>query len=450
MDNKVLSIKEIELMNSTDPIFGKGITVASGFDLGAKSPLDSRSVARTIQDRDAHVTGNRAYNGMLVYVEENEVTYRYVNGEWEDFGFSNDKASDLIEGSIVNDLTTGGATKSLSAEQGKVLKGLVDGLDSDLDAEVARATGAESALDTKIDGVARDYKQADSGLAGRLSVIEGDGEGSVNKALEDAKAYADSGLSNKSDNGHTHNVSEISGLGTVATLNTGVGAGNVPVLGSDGKLDESVLPALAVNDFHVVDDQDQALELEVQNGDLVHVDECTYICVNSDEESFELRFRPLNSISDTMTRGEILTALGLKADSSELTSQIASAKSFATQEAERTASAVDTKLSGGISALSTDLTTTKGKVNANESAILKLNGSGEGSVSYSISKALADYSNTNEVKSLLTNIVGSLALSVSDNQVVLSAGGVEGIEISRTSLDVISDAEVDKILNGLN
>ncbi len=35
-----------------------------------------------------------------------------------------------------------------------------------------------------------------NGLSGRLDVIEGDGEGSINKALEDAKSYADTQISN--------------------------------------------------------------------------------------------------------------------------------------------------------------------------------------------------------------------------------------------------------------
>ena len=51
-----------------EPIYGKGISLASGFDLGAKSPLDSRSIVNTIEERDAHVTENRAYPGMKVYV----------------------------------------------------------------------------------------------------------------------------------------------------------------------------------------------------------------------------------------------------------------------------------------------------------------------------------------------------------------------------------------------
>ena len=66
--------------------YGNGINVASGFDLGAKSPLDSRNVAETIAERDENVTNNRAYDGMIVYVKENKTTYQYVNNEWIIFG----------------------------------------------------------------------------------------------------------------------------------------------------------------------------------------------------------------------------------------------------------------------------------------------------------------------------------------------------------------------------
>lgn len=33
--------------------FGKGISVGSGFDLGANLPLDNRTVQATLADRDA-------------------------------------------------------------------------------------------------------------------------------------------------------------------------------------------------------------------------------------------------------------------------------------------------------------------------------------------------------------------------------------------------------------
>lgn len=63
--------------------FGKGIPLASGFDYGAKAPLDSRIRVKTIVERDAHVTNNRAYEGMRVFVIDEGKEYRYNGSEWE-------------------------------------------------------------------------------------------------------------------------------------------------------------------------------------------------------------------------------------------------------------------------------------------------------------------------------------------------------------------------------
>lgn len=63
--------------------FGKGIPLAIGFDLGAKTPLDARCFVDTLAERDEHVELNRAYEGMIVYVSETENIYRWNGVEWE-------------------------------------------------------------------------------------------------------------------------------------------------------------------------------------------------------------------------------------------------------------------------------------------------------------------------------------------------------------------------------
>lgn len=125
--------------------FGKGIALAGGFDLGAKAPLDSRLTVATIEERDAHVTGNRAYEGMLVYVEADKITYQYVadaegNLSWKEFGFNE---TDFLM-HIADDLVTTEAGKVLSANQGVVLKGLID-------AEAEAREGADDTLQANID-----------------------------------------------------------------------------------------------------------------------------------------------------------------------------------------------------------------------------------------------------------------------------------------------------------
>ena len=78
-----------------DNQFGKGIGLAAGFDLGAQKPLDARIAVNTLAERDAHVTENRAYEGMIVYVAENNITYQLVKDAeseeqlvWKEFGFN--------------------------------------------------------------------------------------------------------------------------------------------------------------------------------------------------------------------------------------------------------------------------------------------------------------------------------------------------------------------------
>lgn len=48
-----------------------------------------------------------------------------------------------LDSILVNDLTTGGTTKALTAEQGKILKGLIDSL------EISNISGLQAALDLK-------------------------------------------------------------------------------------------------------------------------------------------------------------------------------------------------------------------------------------------------------------------------------------------------------------
>lgn len=181
--SKMKSIREIEMERAAQPNFGKGISVASGFDLGAKAPLDSRLTVKTIEERNAHVTGNRAYEGMLVYVEADKKTYQLVDGQWKVFGFDNDQ----FEANVEDTLESDSQTTALSAKQGKVLKGMIDAQSSQLStvegkltAEVSRATAAEGALGSRIDGVEASVEEVRSSVDTKTT-----------QTLKDAKAYTD-------------------------------------------------------------------------------------------------------------------------------------------------------------------------------------------------------------------------------------------------------------------
>ena len=362
-------------------------------------------------------------------------------------------AKKVAKADVVNGLKETLEGKVLDARQGKVLKDLVDG-------EVARATEAEG------------------DLAGRLDVIEGVGEGSINKALEDAKVYTDgkigevngaiSGLEGRvaTNEGEISNIKDI-----LANKNS-----NTIVVETEEEISIEN-PTPKIGDLAFVISTKRAyiykgIQAAILSGipagwvvfdeitnelDLVNYlkktdAEATYRKIADKITEGDLAVNLAAKINNKADTATVNAALDLKANQNTLESEVASARTFATSEAQREAGVVDGKLTSAKAELQGNIDTVDGKVEANKSAIAVLNGdvSTTGSVDKKIKDALTPYSNTAAVKSMLTNVVGSLTLSIVEDQVVLSAGGVDGVEISKTSLDMITNAEIDEILAGLN
>lgn len=194
---KLKSIKELEIERSAQPNFGKGISIVSGFDLGAKSPLDSRLTVKTIEERDAHVTGNRAYEGMLVYVEADKKTYQLIDNAWEEFGFNEEKFQAGIQPLVNKNTEQDNRLKSLEdlVVGGEDLESVIADVAANKAAiakEIADRETADTVLDGKITAEVDRATAAEGALSDRLNVIEGtkDVEGSIAKALADAKADA--------------------------------------------------------------------------------------------------------------------------------------------------------------------------------------------------------------------------------------------------------------------
>lgn len=79
-------------------------------------------------------------------------------------------------------------------------------------------------------------------------------------------------------------------LGTAANANLGTAAGNVPVLGVDGKLENSVIPKIAITDTFVVANQAAMLALTAEVGD---------VAIRTDlNSSFILRATPATEIGN--------------------------------------------------------------------------------------------------------------------------------------------------------
>ena len=67
-----------------------------------------------------------------------------------------------------------------------------------------------------------------------------------------------------------------------------------------------------------------------------------------------------------------------------------------------------------------------------------------------IEEALKVYSTTEEMKTVIGNVVNSLALTIENDQVVLKLGGEDGIALTSVSLDVATKDDIDAIINGLD
>lgn len=155
----------------------------------------------------------------------------------------------------------------------------------------------------------------------------------------------ETGLSGKAEKAHTHTSSQITGLGTAATKDVGVASGNIPVLNAEGKLESSVLPAIAINETFSAASASEAMGLEMQIGDILVLTEAAresviekqeqgeaityevgkskasqelsdeyttyitsgkiaYLCVDPTADTFEERFKPLQSSGDTISAAE--------------------------------------------------------------------------------------------------------------------------------------------------
>lgn len=108
--------------------------------------------------------------------------------------------------------------------------------------------------------------------------------GTYTKVTVNAKGIITSATTLTAADIPTLTLSKISDAGTAAAKNVGTNAGNVPVLGSDGKLDESILPAIALTETYVVASQAAMLALSAQRGDIaVRTDEGKTYILNADD-----------------------------------------------------------------------------------------------------------------------------------------------------------------------
>ena len=178
-------------------------------------------------------------------------------------------------------------------------------------------TSLEGQISTNAGEIARvekEYKEADLALDGKIGAVEGRVTTLESDKADKTQVAQDIATAKQELTTEIEKKANVADLGTAAYKNIGNAEGNIPVLGANGKLDESMIPAIAINEHFDAESQEAAMLLTVQNGDMVFIVDTTYICVNALESTFEKRFRPLTSVTDAITKGEVESKLAIKVD----------------------------------------------------------------------------------------------------------------------------------------
>ena len=215
----------------------KGVAdFAVNFEPGGQAPLDARTMVPTKADLIAPETysGKNYYKSMPVFVladesAKGEVTlYTLIDPDkitkadysgWKRIDVGN--ANAVIN--VINDLTTGGADKALSAEQGKVLKGFIDALQANT------INGKKISKNPVLSG-------ADIALTGYVKSVLETAELAI--AAEDTVNVAIGKLEKRADDADAKLTSELAKKVDKASINE---ANGVAGLNENGKIPESLL-----------------------------------------------------------------------------------------------------------------------------------------------------------------------------------------------------------------
>ena len=109
-------------------------------------------------------------------------------------------------------------------------------------------------------------------------------------AKQKAQARTNIGAGTSSFSGNYADLADRPTLGTAASKNIGTSPDNVPILDSNGKLADSVIPAVAITATYVVATESAMLALDAQKGD---------IAIRSDlNKSFVLQTKPASTLAN--------------------------------------------------------------------------------------------------------------------------------------------------------
>ena len=195
------------------------------------------------------------------------------------------------------DLGAGDMLKSQFATNAKVAQGYVDkAIMADTATTATAATTLSTPRNISIAGDATGTSSTgfDGGSDVSINVVlknSGVTAGTYTKLTVDAKGIVTAAENIPATDIPAITLSKVSDAGTAASKDVGTTEGTIPILGPDGKLDDSVIPAIAISDVYEADSEGAMLALsKAQVGD---------ICVRSDvNKTYVLKAEPYSTLGN--------------------------------------------------------------------------------------------------------------------------------------------------------
>lgn len=197
----------------------------------------------------------------------------------------------------LSDLGAGDMLKSQFATNGKAAQGYVDkAIMADTATTATAATTLSTPRNISIAGDATGTSSTGFDGSSDVSinvVLKNSGvtAGTYTKLTVDAKGIVTAAENISASDIPSITLSKVSDAGTAASKNVGTTEGTVPILGPDGKLDDSVIPSIAISDVYEVNSEEAMLALsDAQVGD---------ICVRSDvNKTYVLKAEPYSTLGN--------------------------------------------------------------------------------------------------------------------------------------------------------
>lgn len=160
---------------------------------------------RRIYKGDVPYTGG-IYKTVTSFPERGDVNTLYVNTATGQVSYWNGTGYQTVVPATGKTIAAPGSDDQLATT-----KAVVDYVAAQVaDLDVAALEGRVGTLETEMTAA----KGNISTIQGQISVINGEGEGSIKEALSDAKAYTDTVAEGKADAEHTHEIADVAGLQT--------------------------------------------------------------------------------------------------------------------------------------------------------------------------------------------------------------------------------------------